>query len=277
MHTRLTVVAIAAAPIQRRLVSVLPQTVICHSWADVDRTIEASSATLLFVDPTAFPNSVESVIRLRERSGSTSFVLYAKLDGESVQNVTRLARAGLSDLVVFGYDDSPERLRGLVEEAMPYGPVSLVSIEPALRELPPRLRLALATMFNEPRRFRSTEDVAVAAEMSVRATFRHLRKAGFVSPRLLVASARVLRAHQLLATTTRSATAVAYKLGYRSVDQLSQHLTELADCTASHIRKGEGPADFDAVVLKRLIKSVDAPAATPQGDFVYAHSRGTNV
>jgi AraC-like DNA-binding protein len=269
-----TIVGIAGPLIKRRLVGLLPQIAMCDTWDDVVRTIENADRAVLFVDPRAFDDAVDAVVKLHERFAIVAIVVCAVLDGESIQLVTRLARAGFGELVVFGYDDSPQRLKLLVEDATPAPTLSLSLLSPALQQLPPPMQRALIMMFEEPRRFRTTEDLAVAAGLSLRATFRHLRKAGFASPRLLVASARVLRAHQLLVRSDRSATAVANRLGYRTVDQLSQHCFELAGCTATDMKKGLGPSDVATVVLARLLAPKKAPIATvsaADGEYAFTN------
>jgi len=102
--------------------------------------------------------------------------------------------------------------------------------------------------------------LAEAAGVSLRATFRYVKAAGFRSARRLVATARALHAYRLLMDHGRSGSEVAKRLGYRGVDQLSEQLTELANCTVSDIRRGASPPDFERVLLCGLVSSVPSGA-----------------
>lgn len=128
----------------------------------------------------------------------------------------------------------------------------IAALEPELARVPPALQRAVRNMFSYPSRYRVADDLALAAGMSRRALFRHLKRAGFVSPRRLVASGRVARAFQLLAQDA-SARNVATQLGYRSVDQLSQHLRELVGCTASDITVRMSEHAFVSAIRTALV------------------------
>lgn len=231
-----------------------------HTWRTIEQTVATVDDALLFVDPLADAVSVPEILSLRERYPKVGIVLYTTLDAVAMRAVVQLAGHGITDLVLFGFDDKPERIRKLIDEAHDATVVPLTPIENNLAQLPPQLRRAIEDMFAKPRCFRSTLDLAAAAGMSRRATFRHLKSVGFRSPRRLVASARTIRAYHLMRDGGRSATDVAKRLGYASVDQLSRHFTELAECTASDVRKGKVPTDFAVRVLHSLCAArVGAP------------------
>jgi AraC-like DNA-binding protein len=178
------------------------------------------------------------------------FVLYAKLDPKTFQRMVPLIAAGFTNVVLFGYDDSKSRFSALLQDSnrRASAPMLGIALENYLDRLPQRLRVATQHMIAEPSKFRSTQDLAAAANMSARAVFRHLRDAGVKSPRRFVASARVVRAFELLEDQGRTVAEVAARLGYPSADQLSAHFSELTGRTAGEARK--------TLTLEPLIKTV---------------------
>ena len=225
---------------------------------------------LVFLEPAVVKQPVECAVRLRERCPNVSLVVYTALNPQGLHDVANLANEGFGELVILGYDDSPERLTRLAADscaAFRYAK-DLELIEPVVGQLPERMGRAVQDLFRNPRRYRSTLDLASAAGVSSRAVFRHLKAAGFRSPRRLVASARVIRAFHLLSGSRRSGHEVANLLGYRSVDQLSQHFSELAGCTASDVRRGNAAPDLPGRVLRSLI--AHAERRPDQQTFAYA-------
>lgn len=258
------IVAIASAAPRRRLLAVFPRTIVCDTWAAVEATLERAEQAILFVDPMAADDCIEQVVRVRERFASLVIVTYTVWQPAALHQVVALAQLGIGRLVICGHDDTPKRLRGLVEESDYCTDSTLKAVEPQLERLSGALRRAVCDMFRQPRRFRSTLDLAAAAGMSARATFRHLKAAGFVSPRRLVASARVLRACELLKDRDRTATEVAARLGYRSADQLTRHLAESVGCTASDIKRGDGPKDPSLILASLAISTAPSRRVSPE-------------
>lgn len=244
------VLAFLGGKLRHHLQSLLPQAIFHDSWDTLTYAVSRAAQPVVIFDPSRDDSAVQA-IRVRERFTSTAFVMYTTLDPRAFQNVAGLIRGGFTEVVLFGFDDQRARIERLLLdvalriELQPY----LSALAPRLLRLPARLRSAVEEMIREPRSYRSTQDLAVAAQMSTRAVFRHLRAAGFPSPRRLVVSARVVRAYLLLSGNGRSAQEVASLLGYPSTDQLSAHLAELCGCTASDVKRGLSPeAFFDSMV-----------------------------
>lgn len=259
----LTILACVASTARARLLSALPGATLHSDLGSIEHAVRANDECLVFVDPQTIPDGGDTILRWRDRYPRLSIVLYMALEPESMQLAVRLTRAGISDVILRNFDDTPERMRGLVEDFDEVAARQLTPIEPALARLPSMLSRAVRDLFRRPRAFRCTLDLAAAAGISARATFRHLKTAGFVSPRRLVASARAIRAYHLLRGGSRSAQEVATRLGYRSVDQLSMHLTQLARCTATDIKRGQVPEDFVNGVLRSLIATTALPRHRP--------------
>ena len=238
-----------------RLVSAIPSSTLCDTWAQVEAIVRGRDHAVVFLDPAAVPRPAERATQLKERYPSVNVVIYTALEAQPVREAVLLAAAGFTHLVIRGFDDSPQRLQHIVAEAPAHALGEELSVlEPAMDKLPVALRRAVTDLFRRPRCFRTTLDLAAAAGTSPRAVFRHVKAAGFRSPRRLIAAARVIRAFHLLSGGGRSGQEVATRLGYRGVDQLSQHFGELGGCSASDVRRGQIAPGFVRRVLTSLIE-----------------------
>jgi AraC-like DNA-binding protein len=229
----------------------------CASWSELADAVDRDDRSVVVIDPLLCSDGAANAKRLKQRYASTSFIVYTELDPTPFRLVVDLIRMGFTDVVLFGYDDDRQRLERLVQHIADRVslPAFTEALQPLLERLTSGLRCAIEDMIREPRRFRATPDLAAAAQMSTRAVFRHLKLAGFASPRRLVASARVVRAYQLLSETGRSVQEVADRLRYASADQLSQHFSELAGCTANDVKKGMPMEQFTDAILDAVIGS----------------------
>ena len=252
-YNTVSILGCVSAAVKPRLGSALPTTTFCEKWPDVETAVRSRDDAVLFLDPLTVDHAAERAIRLRERYPRVTVVIYTSLEPTHLHGVVALAREGFTERVIRGFDDTPERLKRLVDDCVSFSSGrELAMLEPIVSRLPAPLARAVQDMFRRPRCFRSTLDLAAAAGVSSRAVFRQLKAAGFHSPRRLIASARVIRAFHLLSGGGRSGQEVASRLGYRSVDQLSQHFTELAGCTASDVRRGNIAPDLPGRVLRSL-------------------------
>jgi AraC-like DNA-binding protein len=71
-------------------------------------------------------------------------------------------------------------------------------------------------LFNAPGQFADVTDLARAAGFTRRTVERWLTRVGIASPKLLVVSARVERAHHIMRSTNLDVSAVARRVGYVS-------------------------------------------------------------
>jgi transcriptional regulator GlxA family with amidase domain len=103
-------------------------------------------------------------------------------------------------------------------------------------------------LFRSPARFKNAQDVAAAADMTLRTLYRSLEAAGIFSAWTLVVSARLLRAYALLQDPGRSIKDVAANAGYHSPWQLSQQFRALTGQTTNQVRR-----EVTSDVLVRLL------------------------
>lgn len=95
-------------------------------------------------------------------------------------------------------------------------------------------------------------DLAAAAGMNTRTLYRHLEPAGLTRPRMLVVSARLLRAYSYLRDPGRAIKDVARKAGYHSAWQLAQQMRELTGMTPRRARQALGAEEFVKRVASEL-------------------------
>jgi AraC-like DNA-binding protein len=191
---------------------------------------------------------VEALEQIRRQYPSLPVVVYTVLAPTAIKAVVRLAKCGIEHVVLNRFDDEPRRFLDLLESipAHTLGDRMLQELAEPLAALPVMVVRAIDQLFRSPGRFKSAQDLADAAGMNLRTLYRNLEPAGIHSARLLVVSARLLRAYAYLQDPGRSIKDVASKAGYHSPWQLSQQMRELTGQTTEYVRR---EVDGEALVL----------------------------
>jgi transcriptional regulator GlxA family with amidase domain len=164
--------------------------------------------------------------------------------------VVRLAKVGIEHVVLNRFDDEPDRFLGLLE-GIPVHALSdrmLQELADSLSRLPAAVVRSIDQLFRSPARFKNAQDVAAAADMTLRTLYRSLEAAGIFSAWTLVVSARLLHAYALLQDPGRSIKDVAANAGYHSPWQLSQQFRALTGQTTNQVRR-----EVTSDVLVRLL------------------------
>jgi AraC-like DNA-binding protein len=158
------------------------------------------------------------------------------------------------------FDDERRRFLELLER-VPGQALSdqmLRSMAPELAKLPVTMVRAVEQLFRSPSRFRNAQDLSAAAGTILRTLYRQLDGAGIHSPRLLVASARLLRAYALLRDPGRQIKEVAAKVGYHSQYQLTQHMRTLTGHTPRTVRVLIEPEQFVTLLAQGVRRPMQA-------------------
>jgi transcriptional regulator GlxA family with amidase domain len=124
------------------------------------------------------------------------------------------------------------------------------ALAPELEKLPVTVNRAIEDLFRSPSRFRNAQDLAAASGTILRTFYRQLDLAGIHSPRLLVASARLIRVYSLLRDPGRQVKDVAVRAGYHSQYQLTQHMRALTGQTPRVVRQTIEPERFVALLAE---------------------------
>ena len=207
------------------------------------------------VDPTQ-PGTlrVAETALLRQRYPSVRVVVYTQLSPSAMRMVVELAKGGLEHVVLHRFDDDPRRFGEMLSQ-LPGHTLSemlLDRLRESLEKTPPRVAGAIGRMLRTPRHYSAVDDLAAGAGMTRRQLYRVLEGAGFTSPRLLVQSARVVRAFAYLRDPGRLLEDVAAKLGYSEPRVLNRVMFELAGVRPMETRGTIEAEEFVDRVAARL-------------------------
>lgn len=214
---------------------------------------------VLVVDPLASGSPRLDVIdEIHRQFPSLPIVIYTTLSGGSMHAIAQLGRIGIEHVVLSRFDDERRRFLELLERVpgQTLSDAMLRALAPELSKLPVTLVRAVEQLFRSPGRFRNAQDLSAAAGTIIRTLYRQMETAGIHSPRLLVASARLLRAYSLLRDPARQIKEVAAKVGYHSQYQLTQHMRTLTGFTPRLVRTKVEPAQFVALLAEGVRRPV---------------------
>jgi AraC-like DNA-binding protein len=224
---------------------------VAGTWDELRAAVQQRVTDVLVVDPIADGSSrIDVVEDLHRQYPSLPIVVYTALSASSMRAIHSLGRMGLEHVVLNRFDDERRRFLELLER-VPGQALSdqmLGLLAPELAKLPVTMVRAIEQLFRSPSRFRNAQDLSSAAGTILRTLYRQLEIAGIYSPRLLVASARLLRAYALLRDPGRQIKDVAAKVGYHSQYQLTQHMRTLTEHTPRSVRAHIEPQEFVALL-----------------------------
>jgi AraC-like DNA-binding protein len=230
-------------------------------WEELRAIVLQHVADVLVVDPVADGSlRVDVIEEIHRQFPSLPIVIYTTLSNISMRAIHNLGRMGLEHVVLNRFDDERRRFLELLER-VPGQTLSdqmLRSLAPELAKLPVTVMRAVEQLFRSPSRFRNAQDLAAAAGAILRTLYRQLDIAGVHSPRLLVASARLLRAYALLRDPGRQIKEVAAKVGYHSQYQLTQHMRTLTGQTPRTVRTHIEPEQFVALLAEGVRRPTQA-------------------
>ena len=222
-------------------------------WDELRAAVQQNVTDVLVVDPTIDDNTrVDVIEEVHRQYPSLPIVIYTTLTASSARAIHHLGRIGLEHVVFNRFDDERRRFLELLER-VPGQTLSdqmLRSLAAELAKLPVTVVRAVEQLYRSPARFRNAQDLSSAAGTILRTLYRQLEIAGIHSPRLLVASARLLRAYALLRDPGRQIKEVAAKVGYHSQYQLTQHMRTLTGHTPRTVRTHIEPEPFVLLLAK---------------------------
>jgi AraC-like DNA-binding protein len=216
-------------------------------WDELRAIVLQRVTDVLVVDPVMDGDVRTDMIQdLHRQFPSLPIVVYTTLSATSMRAILELGRAGIEHVVLNRFDDERRRFLELLER-VPGQALSdqmLRLLAPELAKLPVTMVRAIERMYRSPARFHTAQDLSAAAGTILRTLYRQLDIAGIHSPRLLVASARLLRVYALLRDPGRQIKEVAVKVGYHSQYQLTQHMRALTGHTPRSVRTYIEPEQF---------------------------------
>lgn len=167
--------------------------------------LAAGDVDLAVIDPgdPRLERRTRTLALLCAQHATVPVLLYTPLTPASIAAAAQLLRGGTRELLIAGREDQPGALRATVLRVALHTLAArfLAAVPRPMALLPPSVERAVRELFTSPRRFRSVEDIALAAAVTRRHLARVARGAGFASCRSLLAAARVLSAHGVLRQT----------------------------------------------------------------------------
>jgi AraC-like DNA-binding protein len=231
-------------------------------WAHADSIIRRQPVDVLVVDPqfdTPAEAKSDRIRAVRNRYRSLPMIVYSNLAAQTLRPLVELGRDGMEQLVLFGLDDDPQHLRQMLERqpGIVLSERLLNHLQRPLSRVPEPVSNALERLIRNPSVFRGVPDLAAAAGAPRRSLYRHFARAGFVSPRELLAGARLLRAYAFLREPAYSLEAVADHVRFTDSEALTKTMKWGVGMTPGRARDRMGPEEFVARLAARLAPGCD--------------------
>lgn len=231
-------------------------------WAHADSIIRRQPVDVLVVDP-QFDTPAEArsdrIRAVRNRYRSLPMIVYSNLAAQTLRPLVELGREGMEQLILFGLDDDPLHLRQMLERqpGIVLSERLLGQLHRPLSRIPAPLAAAVERLVRNPSVFRGVPDLAAAAGIPRRSLYRHFERAGFVSPREIVAGARLLRGYAFLREPAYSLEVVASHVRFTDSDALTKAMKWGVGMTPGRARDRMGPEEFVARLAARLAPGAD--------------------
>jgi AraC-like DNA-binding protein len=215
-----------------------PDLLVASSWEELEAIIRRKPVSVVILDPSADGTlNVDAVAGLLKRYPSLPLVAYVTLHAPAFKAIAQLGKLGLEDVVLYRFDDAPERFRERVQQVQgnSLNHRAIEELRDSLRQLPRPLLVAIENLFEQPHRYMSALDLAMN-RMAIVGVYRNLDSAGLGSPKRLVVAAKVLRGFGYLNDPGYSVLDVSMKLGYKSTRIFSRHWVAVFGKTPARVR-----------------------------------------
>ena len=226
-------------------------------WAHADSILRRQPVDVLVVDPqfdTPAGPRADGIRNVRDRYRSLPMVVYADLTAQTMRPLVELGREGLRQVVLYGFDDDPQRLRSLLEQqpGIVLSEKLLDALKVPLGRLPERVAHAVERLVRNPSLCTDVSDLVSAAGIPRRSLYRRFEEAGLVSPRELIVAARVLRAYAFLREPASSLHVVASHVRFSDTDAMARAMKWGVGLTPGRARERLAPDDFVARLAARV-------------------------
>jgi AraC-like DNA-binding protein len=237
-------------------------------WAHADTIIRRQPVDVLVVDPqfdaAQAPRS-DRIRAVRNRYRSLPIVVYSTLTANTLKPLVELGSDGIGQIVLFGLDDDPRHLKHLLElqPGIRLGEKLVSLLRARLELMPGSVAAAIERAIRNPAVFRGVGDLAAAAGVPRRSLYRHLARAGVVTPREVLAGARVLRAYAFLAVPGYTLDMAAHLLCFSDTDAMTRAMKHSVGVTPGRARKRLANDTF----VRRLAEHIMSGAADITGQL----------
>lgn len=232
--------------------------IIADGWAELATAARTRPVDVAIIDPYLDGKLQLDEIRvLLGRYPSIPVVLYLlALSPETLQATVVLARYGITNVVLRGFDDEPRRLMELLQRIPAYGlSESLLGIlDPRLDDAPALLRNTIHQLFTRPHAFRTVADLARTAGMTRRNLDRWLESHDLASARTMLLGARIARAMYYMQDPGCLLDDISRKLGYESPRLFARQVRAATGVMPSVLRETVEPEKLMEQLAARLCR-----------------------
>lgn len=235
-------------------------------WPALHQALRSQPIDLIVLDPhaageepSAYDESEPSpLLTLLTEFRSVPAILYSTHTRDGLRAVLPLARSGAYQVVFRGFDDTRERLRGLLDEvaASLLGERLLEAILPPLAAVgaPTEVVQALARLYRAPQAFRTVHQLATVAGRQRGQLDRWMLKAGLAPTKVLMLAARVAWTYHYLRAPGNRFKTLALRLGYPDVVGLGRHVKWMTGLTPTQLRRSVDADALIAMLRQRIVR-----------------------
>jgi AraC-like DNA-binding protein len=193
---------------------------------------------------------LEATVRcVRRDYPSVPVILYCSVTADAMRLILRLARAGIDEVILEGYDDYRQSLQRLVLSAYRSHYVSR-SLGALTTHLPAGTRAILARSLEGADSRLTVRELAQDIGVSRKTLLNRLAASGLPGPASLISRCRLLFACELLEDPARSVEQVALLLGFGSGVALRNMFRRYVGLAPSEVRRRDA---FESVARRLLL------------------------
>jgi AraC-like DNA-binding protein len=240
------------------------------NWPELTELLRQNPFDLLVIDPSARTadsaaerdaDAVFPLTILAEFRGIPA-IAYTAYTREAMRALLPLARSGVQQVVLRGFDDTPERLRDLIEQtgARILGQRLLAVLVPKLEQAGAPIEVvdAITRLFHTPQSFRTVPHLAAAAGRQRGMLDRWLRRAGLAPAKVIMIAARVAWVHHYAQSPANRFKVLALRLGYPRPLPLSRHIKWMTGMTPTTLRREMSSDELVDVLVRRIVPRSEA-------------------
>ena len=223
-----------------------------RSWAEAMAVVRQQHVDLLLVDPAIEGKAdVEMVTQLLTAFPSVAVVVYTVMTHATVGTVYELTKRGLHRAILYGFDDTPERLALLFDQLPPRRllPAVINALQFECAKLPTLVQQRVHDILETPTLFRSVTELARSACVSRPNLYVLFQQAGLGPPGRLFVGARLMQAYAYLLDPGMSLRVAAAKVGWNDTRTLKRYLERAFGMSIPHLRQCGSTDDL----VKRLV------------------------
>jgi hypothetical protein len=239
-------------------------------WRELSDALRSHAIDLIVVDPrlgrddAAHDDREPSVLlTLLTEFRSVPAVLYSSHTREGLRAVLPLLRSGAHQVIFRGFDDTRERLRGLLDQvaASILGERLLGVILPRLEAVgtPAEVVQAVARLFRAPQAFRTAHQLAGVTGRRRGTLDRWMTKAGLAPATTMIIAARVAWTYHYLRAPGNLLKALAPRLGYADTVPLGRHVKRMTGLSVTQIRRNVSAEELFAILVRRIVRDAERP------------------